>query len=241
LQQAHNEQQPEGEVLMILDVVGAGASWDAKRLHVAFDVSPEGHSRIELKTGEIFQSGRYAAFKKEDDKAIAAKLYVAGRERNAAGQELPSAMCYMKRGEERSEVWFIWRLPDDVLEDFRALFLSGRMPTRAAVFFPPEAFASSGAFEFGWAPDGSMQKWDNEKKPVVQFNSVSLTLDLPAPSVDRPLDAKVPDDDDRAFFTDTARVNFAMLHKLAAIEASMCPSWNFSSPLSPLWGMLNIG
>jgi antitoxin FitA len=28
---------------------------------------------------------------------------------------------------------------------------------------------------------------------------------------------------------------------LGGVELPECPSWNFSSPLSPLWGMLNIG
>jgi hypothetical protein len=204
------------DALMILDIVSADASWDVKSLHVAFDVAPEGHSRLELKTGEIFQSARYASSKKEEAKSIPAKLFVTRQERNAAGQELPSGMRYIKSsGEQGSEIWLIWRLPDDILADFHELILAGRVPIQAILLFP------SDALEFGWAPDGSEQKWDNDKTPIVPIENVSFKLDLQAPSIEQRWSTDIPDDNDRAFFSDTARVNFALLRKLSAIEGSM--------------------
>ena len=64
-------------------------------------------------------------------------------------------------------------------------------------------------------PDGSGQKWDNEKNPSVPIENVSINLDLHAPSADQPLNSEVPDGDDRAFFSDAMRVNFALLRKLS--------------------------
>jgi hypothetical protein len=38
-----------------------------------------------------------------------------------------------------------------------------------------------------------------------------------------------------------AEICLAILEYYAFDAGTKCPSWNFSSPLSPLWGMLNIG
>jgi hypothetical protein len=80
--------------------------------------------------------------------------------------------------------------------------------------------------EFGWEPDGSGQKWDNEKSPSVPIENVSFNFELHAPSTDLPLSTEVPEGGDRAFFSDVARVNFALLARLSSIEASLARlSW----------------
>ena len=201
---------------MILDIEGASASWSDNKLHVAFDVVPEGRSHLDLQTGEIFQSSSYAALRKQEGKAISAKLFVARREHNAAGVELPSEMRYVPgRGEGRSEVHLIWCLPDDHLKGFHSLVLAGKTPQKAVVFL------RHSELEFGWEPDGSGQKWDNEKSPSVLIENVSFNFDLQVPSIDQPLDTETPDGDDRAFFSDTARVNFVLLRRLSSIEVSL--------------------
>ena len=201
---------------MILDIEGASASWSDNKLHVAFDVIPEGRFHLDLKTGEIFQSNSYAVLRKQEDKAISATLFVARREHNAAGAELPSEMRYVPgRGERDSEIHLIWRLPDDHLAGFHSLILAGRTPQTAVVFL------QHGEIEFGWEPDGSGQKWDNEKNPSVPIENVSFNLGLHAPSADQPLSSEVPEGDDRAFFSDVARVNFVLLRKLSLIESSL--------------------
>ncbi len=201
---------------MILDIVGANASWSDNKFHVAFDVIPEGRFHLDLKTGEIFQSNSYAALRKQEDKAISATLFVTRREHNAAGAELPSEMRYVPgRGEWDSEIYLIWRLPDDHLAGFHSLILAGRTLRKAVVFL------QHGDIEYGWEPDGSGQKWDNEKNPSVPIENVSFNLDLHAQSADQPLNSEVPEGDDRAFFSDAARVNFVLIRKLSAIESAV--------------------
>jgi len=201
---------------VILDIAGAKASWSDNKLHVAFDVIPEERFHLDLKTGEIFQSNSYAALRKQEDKAISATLFVARREHNAAGAELSSEMRYVPgRGDRDSEIHLIWRLPDDHLAGFHSLVLAGRTPRTAVIFL------QHGEVEFGWEPDGSGQKWDNEKNPSVPIENVSFNVDLHAPPADQPLNSEVPEGDDRAFFSDAARVNFALMHKLSSIESSL--------------------
>jgi hypothetical protein len=187
-----------------------------QQLHVAFEVVPEGRFHLDLKTGEIFQSNSYAALRKQPDKAISATLFVSRQEHNAAGAELPSEMRYVPgRSETDSEIRLIWRLPDDHLAGFHSLVLAGKTPRTAVVFL------QHGELEFGWEPDGSGQKWDNERSPSVPIENVSFNFSLHAPSADHPLNTEVPESDDRAFFADAARVNFALIRKLSSIESSL--------------------
>lgn len=201
---------------MILDIKGASASWEDNKLHVAFQVVPEGRSHLDLKTGEIFQSDSYASLRKQEDKAISATLFVSRREKSASGVELPSEMRYVPgRGERDSELWLTWRLPDEHLAGFHALVLAGRTPRTAVIFL------DHGELEFGWEPDGSGQKWDNEKNPSIPIENVRFDLSLRVAPGELPVNTEIPEGDDRAFFSDTARVNFALLRKLSSIEGSL--------------------
>jgi hypothetical protein len=206
---------------MIFDIVGADASWDDNKLRVAFDVVPEDGSHIDLKTGEIFQSSGYAWLRKQEDKAISATLFVTGRARNAAGRELPSEMRYAPGNRDRSaEIELVWRLPDDHLAGFHSLVLAGKTPRKAVILL------LHGALEYGWEPDGSGQKWDNEKKPAVPIENVRFDFRFEVPLTDQPLNTEIPDDGDRAFFSDATRVNYALMRKLSAIEFSIARlSW----------------
>lgn len=201
---------------MILDIVGASASWEDNKLHVAFNVVPEEHSHLDLKTGEVFQSDSYAAFRKQEDKAISATLFVTGRARSAAGTELPSEMRYVAgRGERGSRINLIWRLSDDHLAGFHSLVLAGKTPRHAVIDF------SHDEFEFGWESDGSGQKWDNEKTPAVPIENVRFDLNLQVSSTNQRWNEEIPDDGDPSFFSDAAKVNFALIRKLSAIESLM--------------------
>jgi hypothetical protein len=93
--------------------------------------------------------------------------------------------------------------------------LAGRTPQKAVIFL------QHSELEFGWEPDGSGQKWDNEKSPSIPIENVSFNFELNVPSIDQPLDTEILDGDDRAFFSDTARVNFALLRRLSSIEVSL--------------------
>jgi len=198
---------------VILDIEGASASWSDNKLHVAFDVVPEGRSHLDLKTGEVFQSSSFAALRKQEDKAISAKLFVTRREQNAVGAELSSEMRYVPgRGEREPELWLTWRLADIDLAGFHALVLSGKTLRTAVIFL------AHGELEYGWEPDGSGQKWDNEKNPSIPIENISFNIELHNAD-NAPLSIAVPDGSDRAFYADTARVNFALLGRLSSIEA----------------------
>jgi hypothetical protein len=206
---------------MILDIVGASASWNDNKLHVAFDVVPEESSRIDLKTGEIFQSSSYAWLRKQEDKAISATLFVTSQGRNAAGTELPSEMRYVPGKGERSSINLIWRLPDDHLAGFHSLVLAGKILRKAVIFLSADA-----SLGYGWEPDGSGQKWDNEKTLAVPIENVRFDLSFEVSLTDQPLNTDIPDDGDRAFFSDATRVNYALMRKLSAIEFSIARlSW----------------
>jgi len=208
---------------VILDIAGAHASWSDNKLHVWFDVIPEERFHLDLKTGEIFQSDRYAVGRDEEDKAISATLFVGRREHNAAGAEFPSEMRYVpgivdewKSWEQTdSEIRLTWLLPDDHLAGFHALVLAGKTPRAAFIDL------AHGKLEYGWEPDGSGQTWDNEKHPSIPIENVSFKFDLLAPPSDQPLNTEFPEGYDRAFFSDAARVNFALLRKLSSIESSL--------------------
>lgn|GEM_PF-5535624 len=199
---------------MILDIEGASASWSDNKLHVAFDVVPEGRSHLDLKTGEVFQSSSFAALRKQEDKAISAKLFVTRREQSAVGAQLSSEMRYVPgRVEREPELWLIWRLADVDLAGFHALVLSGKTLRTAVIFL------AHGELEYGWEPHGSGQKWDNEKNPSIPIENISFNIDLHSNADNAPLSIAVPDGSDRAFYADTARVNFALLGRLSSIEA----------------------
>lgn len=201
-----------GGIRVILEIAGASASWADNKLHVAFRVIPEGHFHLDLKTGEIFQRSSYAVLRKQEDKAISATLFVGRQEHNAAGAKLPSEMRYFS---ERGEINLIWQLTDEHLAGFHSLVLAGRTPRTAVVFF------QHGTLESGWEPDGSGQKWDNGKNPSVPIENVSFRFELHAQPTDEPLGKESADGDDRAFYSDAARVNFALLRRLTSIESSL--------------------
>ena len=119
------------------------------------------------------------------------------------------------RGERGSELWLTWRLPDDHLAGFHALILAGRTPRTAVIFL------DHGELKYGWEPDGSGQKWDNEKNPSIPIENVRFDLSLRVAPGELPVNMEIPEGDDRAFFSDTARVNFALLRKLSSIEGSL--------------------
>lgn len=202
---------------MILDIVGAHASWSANRLSVAFDVALEAQSHLDLKTGEIFQSNSRAGLRKETDKAIAATLFVTWNDRNAAGDNLPSEMRYAPatRSSE-SLITLVWRLPDEHLAGFHSLILSGKVPRQAIISFPHDKLG------FGWEPDGSGQTWDNEKEKTIPIEDIRFDIPIVAPtSADVELSTAIPDSGTPAFFTDPMKVNFAIIRKLSSIESSL--------------------
>jgi hypothetical protein len=213
---------------LILDIVSVRASWTAGRLNVAFKVVPADHSHLDLKTGEIFQSARYAALRKQAGKAISATLYVGHQERNAAGAEMPSEMCYVSvKGEGYSEICFIWRLPDDQLAAFHRLLLAGKVPWQAIVSLP----FSHDYLKFRSEPGGSGKEWDNERAPEVPIENVEFILTLQVARNDEVLGEPETvfldvDGAHRSFYSDAARVNYALIGKLSAIESAMARlSW----------------
>jgi hypothetical protein len=203
---------------MILDIVAAHASWSDNRLSISFDVVPEALSHLDLKTGEIFQDDATANLRKQMDKTIAAQLYVTWKDKNAAGEELPSEMRYLppsRSGEPL--ISLVWRLPSDHLAAFHALVIGGRVPKRAVVFFPHDRLG------FTWEPDGRGQTWDNESERTVPIENIRFDIPIAAPPLpdDAVWKVEIPEDADPAFFSDAAKVNYAVDRKLSSIETAL--------------------
>ncbi len=202
---------------MILSIEAANASWSEGKLSLAFDVIPEDHYHLELKTGEIFQDRGYAALRGQKDKQISATLFVEPMQQNPAGAELPSEMRYHSTsGERGAEIWLIWRLADDELMNFHSIILSGKIPSRATIWF-----GVHNELEFGWEPDGSGQKWDNEKHPVIVIEKVTFNFSLRQRPTKIDLIAEIPDGYDAEFFGDITRVNFALARKLSLLDSRL--------------------
>jgi hypothetical protein len=199
---------------MILDIVGASASWQDNRLSIAFDVVPESLSHLDLKTGEIFQAEATARLHQQIDKKIAAQLYVTWRDKSAAGAELQSEMRYLPPTRSSDPmISLVWRLPEDHLAAFHALIVAGRIPQQAVIFFPHDKLG------FTWEPDGRGQTWDNEKERAVPIENIRFGLPIKAQHPDDAVwNVEIPEHADHEFFSDVAKVNFALVQKLSSIE-----------------------
>jgi hypothetical protein len=202
---------------MILSIETAHASWSDGKLSLSFDVIPENHSHLDLKTGEIFQDRGYATLRNQEDKQISATLFVAPRQQNAAGTELPSEMRYQSASGERvAEIWLTWRLADDQLTNLHSIILTGTIPRKAVI-----RFGVHNELEYGWEPDGSSQKWDNEKNRTIPLENVRFDFKLYDTRDSKASITEIPDRYDPDFFSDTGRVNFALLRKLSSLESRL--------------------
>lgn len=200
---------------MILEIEAAHASWSDGKLSLAMIVIPDDRSHLDLKTGEIFQNRHYAALRRQKDKQISATLFIAPKQQNAAGEDLPSEMRYQPgAGEREAEIWLTWRLRDDLLQNLHAIILRGKIPSKAVIWF-----GVHNELEYGWEPDGSGQKWDNENVRTIPIENVTFNFKFREPSEDKYLDNKLPEAYDSEFFADSARVNFALIRKLSSLEA----------------------
>ncbi len=225
---------------MILEIKSANASWENNNLYVSFSVIPVEGAHLDLQTGEIFQRDDYAVMRGQEDRVIGATLFVTGPQQNCDGADLPNEMKYHHASDEiDAEIWIQLRLAQDELAGFHALLMAGKTPLQAVVFFP------FGEFEYGWEPDGSGQKWNNESKPSIPIERISFRFDFRVESANQPWTKEGLEHVeralvgvDRAFFSDTARVNFAVLLKLQAVESSLRQIfWSVGLIALSIWGL----
>jgi hypothetical protein len=171
---------------------------------------------MDLKTDEVFQSSRFAAAKGQEDKAITATLFIACKEREAAGPNLLSAMCYVPGKLDRAaELWLKWRLSPEQLVAFQALIVAGKKPRSVAITFAPEPL------EYGWEPDGRHTIWDNEKRSSLIMEDVSLAFDAQSSVRELDFTAELSKDTDPEVFSHSASVNFSMITRLGVIGSSL--------------------
>jgi hypothetical protein len=69
------------------------------------------------------------------------------------------------------------------------------MPRKAVIFLSADA-----SLGYGSEPDGSGQKWDNEKTLAVPIEKVWFNFSFEVSLTDQPLNTDIPDNGDRAFF-----------------------------------------
>jgi hypothetical protein len=66
---------------------------------------------------------------------------------------------------------------------------------------------------------GSGQKWDNERSPLIPIRDMRFNFSLQASPKDQPSATEIPEDYDPEFFSDSGRVNFMLMRKLASVES----------------------
>ena len=66
------------------------------------------------------------------------------------------------------------RVPKDQFDELLAAARAGHIPSNISIYVDE--------METGWAPDGSVIKWDNRKSPKVKVTAVDFTIPLFHPS-----------------------------------------------------------
>jgi len=88
---------------------------------------------------------------------------------------------------------------------------AGCVPTTLMLKFKREFF------DYGWEPDGSHLKWDNEKKEQVPITEAAFNFQYKAAFADAELPAEPGQVED---FSDMRQVSRALLDKLSALQKS---------------------
>jgi len=202
---------------MILNLLKTNAGWTDQKFSVAFNVEPEDRLRLDLATGEVFQNSRYAALRKQADKAIEATLFVIEKSEEVEGAQRKGAMTYREGGAEyAAQLWFMIWLSKEKLAEFHSFIKAGRLPGQATIFLAWEGIT------FGNAPDGSEQKWDNLALTAIDIEDFSFSFEFPPRiQANLPFREEPEDDYDRAFFTDIAQANYGIYRRLVRLEHAL--------------------
>jgi hypothetical protein len=149
---------------------------------ISMEVYPSDRDYIELKTGEVFCDPRYLKFRGKDRESISATLSILPASSDedhaysrmiyhkAVGNDLeyhPSSIhfsCFLSPGDFA-----------DILSDIR----NGIAPSSVTVEVDEKVADAASALTFGWEPDGSGMKWNNDKaasgKLAIKIDRISLT------------------------------------------------------------------
>jgi len=212
---------------MILNIVKASASWTDKKFSVAFEVEPEGRYHLDLATGEIFQNSRYARLRDNEGKIIKGTLFIMPQEADADGAPAPNTMAYFPHGREEGsgELWFSCRLAPDKLTEFHSLIRSGNIPRQAIIQLESDSIRdildgrATNKISFGWEPDGSGQKWDNNTHQCIGIEEITFNFGFPVPPADDlPFRDEPNDEFDRSFFADAAQARYALFQRFSRLE-----------------------
>lgn len=206
---------------MNLEVVGAGVSLDERGFSLSFDVTPEHYNSIRLKTGEIFQNRVYPAYSEPGIRHISAKIYVA-RQEQSAGSPTPVGEIRYHPGfpgdnfevEESSEIWLTWKLPAEHLDRLCDLVLNGVTPKSVAISLEGNGLQYRGIGE-------EEVEWDNKTHPKDSIRFIGFWFGTTLPGDRLSGDEAAIDNRDRAFFADTAEVNYILLKKLRSIDSCL--------------------
>jgi hypothetical protein len=149
---------------------------------IGMEVYPTGRDYIELKTGEVFCDPRYLTLRGKDRESISATLSVLPA--NADKDYDHSAMRYYKATVDDldghpSSIHFSCYLPPGDFADLLADIRLGITPSSVTVEVDENAVDPTAALTYGWEPDGSGKKWNNDKaasgKQAIKIDRLSLT------------------------------------------------------------------
>lgn len=201
----------------------AGAAYRDKegaRQSISFLVYPSGRDHIDLKSGEIFRNPSYARLYKTEDKSITGWLTCYRQADFDEGKGAKLSRVQYGAGSTRkddpegraSEIFMTYVLPDADFDVLSKHILAGSFPR--TVSFDVE----EDALEFGWEPDGSGQKWNNEARPLIGILGITFGFKVH----ERPdLQDDLIEPDNRASFADAPRVAWAALTRMGSLQTTL--------------------
>jgi hypothetical protein len=146
------------------------------------EVYPSDRDYIELKTGEVFCNPRYLKFRGKDRESVLGTLSILPASTDEDFDR--SAMRYFKAvgddlGYHPPTIHFgCFSSPGD-FADISADIRNGIAPSSVTVEVDEKVADGASALTFGWEPDGSGMKWNNDKaasgKLAIKIDRISLT------------------------------------------------------------------
>jgi hypothetical protein len=158
---------------------------------ISIGLYPEDRTYLELKTGEVFCNPSYSKLRAKNGNTISATLSI--NEALADADYEYSKLRYF--GETRSDddfspssLHFQCFLPPKEFGDVLTNIRNGLLPSTVRIELEHEYLNKESPLTFGWEPDGSGLKWDNNnasaRKNGINIEGITLQYELVKPTYD---------------------------------------------------------
>jgi hypothetical protein len=186
------------------------------RRSIRFTLAPVENDHFDLQTGEVFQSKRRAKRYNQEDKQISAQLTVLENRGDLDTDDVreTNSLRYAK-----SVLFAFYYLGGREFDALYTSIISGLSPRRIGFTLDDDTL------DYGWEPDGSGQKWDNEKKKIILIERLEFSFDHFGKN-----DDEYEDDlefigetsksltDTRSSYSDLAKVSYVVIQKLSSLQ-----------------------